>query len=152
MGIRVRGIGTSSQNNANALIVIDGVPNTNSNALTMMNPRDVESITVLKDAASTALWGSRGANGVVMVTTKKGQQGKAKVTFDAKWGINMIGSNGKPDLLRDPADYYENDLGGHLQLGSLRKQEKLPDQLSESEHEPRRGGPVRQPAPVQLHG
>ena len=107
MGIRVRGIGTSSQNNANALIVIDGVPNTNSNALTMMNPRDVESITVLKDAASTALWGSRGANGVVMVTTKKGQQGKAKVTFDAKWGINMIGSNGKPDLLRDPADYYE---------------------------------------------
>ncbi|WP_390399649.1 TonB-dependent receptor plug domain-containing protein, partial [Alistipes indistinctus] len=103
----IRGIGTASQNNANALIVIDGVPNTNTNALTMMNPRDVESITVLKDAASTALWGSRGANGVVMVTTKKGQQGKAKVTFDAKWGINMIGSNGKPDLLRDPADYYE---------------------------------------------
>ena len=107
MGIRIRGIGTASQNNANALIVIDGVPNTNSNALAMLNPRDVESITVLKDAASTALWGSRGANGVVMVTTKKGQQGKAKVTFDAKWGINMIGSNGKPDLLRDPADYYE---------------------------------------------
>ena len=72
MGIRVRGIGTASQNNANALIVIDGVPNSNSNALSLINPKDVESITVLKDAASTALWGSRGANGVVMVTTKRG--------------------------------------------------------------------------------
>lgn len=107
MGMRIRGIGTASQNNANALIVIDGVPTTNSNALTMLNPRDVESMTVLKDAASTALWGARGANGVIMVTTKKGAQGKAKVTFDAKWGINMIGSNGRPDLIRDPKDIYE---------------------------------------------
>ena len=107
MGVRIRGIGTASQNNANALIVIDGVPNTNSSVLSTLNPKDVESITVLKDAASTALWGSRGANGVVMVTTKRGQQGKAKVTFEGKWGINMIGSNGSPDLMRDPADYYE---------------------------------------------
>ena len=107
MGIRIRGIGTAKQNNSNALVVIDGVPNTNSNALSTLNPKDIESITVLKDAASTALWGSRGANGVVMVTTKRGQQGKAKVTFEGKWGINMIGSNGSPDLMRDPADYYE---------------------------------------------
>ena len=73
--------------------MIDGVPNTNSNALSSLNPKDIESITVLKDAASTALWGSRGANGVVMVTTKRGQQGKARVTFEGKWGMNMIGSN-----------------------------------------------------------
>ena len=75
-----------------------------------MNPKDVESITVLKDAASTALWGSRGANGVVMVTTKRGQQGKAKVTFEGKWGINMIGSN-QAELMDDPADIYENGPG-----------------------------------------
>ena len=107
MGIRIRGIGTASQNNANALIVIDGVPNTNSNVLATLNPKDVESITVLKDAASTALWGSRGANGVVMVTTKRGQQGKARVTFEGKWGMNMIGSN-QAELMDSPADIYEN--------------------------------------------
>ncbi len=107
MGIRIRGIGTASQNNSNALVVIDGVPNSNSSALSTLNPRDIESITVLKDAASTALWGSRGANGVIMVTTKKGKEGRAKVTFDAKWGMNMIGNNGSPDLIREPSDYYE---------------------------------------------
>ncbi len=111
MGIRIRGIGTASQANGNALIVIDGVPATNDHALTMMNSRDVESITVLKDAASTALWGARGANGVIMVTTKKGQQGRAKVTFDAKWGINMITDN-TFDLMRDPKDYYEMNWEG----------------------------------------
>ena len=87
MGIRIRGIGSASQSNANALIVVDGVPYNNTygygkNVLSTINPKDVESITVLKDAASTALWGSRGANGVIMVTTKKGQQGKAKITFE----------------------------------------------------------------------
>ena len=107
MGIRIRGIGSGTQNNSNALIVIDGVPNTNSNALSTLNPKDIESVTVLKDAASTALWGSRGANGVVMVTTKRGQQGKARVTFEGKWGMNMIGSN-QAELMDSPADIYEN--------------------------------------------
>ncbi|MBW5348018.1 SusC/RagA family TonB-linked outer membrane protein, partial [Escherichia coli] len=70
MGVRVRGIGSSSQNNSNALIVIDGVPVTAGfNPLSTMNPKDIESVTILKDAASTALWGSRGANGVIMVTS-----------------------------------------------------------------------------------
>ena len=107
MGIRIRGIGTASQDNANALIVIDGVPNTNTNVLATLNPKDIESITVLKDAASTALWGSRGANGVVMVTTKKGQQGRAKVTFEGRWGINMIANNGSPNVMRSVEDNYE---------------------------------------------
>ena len=104
MGIRVRGIGTASQNNANALIVIDGVPNSNSNALSLINPKDVESITVLKDAASTALWGSRGANGVVMVTTKRGQKGKPKITFEGRWGINQA-TNNRADLMDIPQSY-----------------------------------------------
>ena len=111
MGIRVRGIGSASQSNANALIVVDGVPYANTygygkNVLSTMNPKDVESITVLKDAASTALWGSRGANGVVMVTTKKGQQGRAKVTFEGRWGINQQGPF-KYEKIDDPASLYE---------------------------------------------
>ena len=111
MGIRIRGIGSASQNNSNALIVVDGVPymhdgDVRKNILSTMNPKDVESVTVLKDAASTALWGSRGANGVIMVTTKRGQQGKTRITFEGKWGINMIGNN-QPNLVRGVEDNYE---------------------------------------------
>ncbi len=87
-----------------------------------MNPKDVESITVLKDAASTALWGSRGANGVVMVTTKSGQQGKAKITFEGKWGINMIGSKRHEKIRRSGQITTNECLAGDLQLGTLRKQ------------------------------
>lgn len=110
-GIRVRGIGSASQSNSNALIVIDGVPYENSygygkNILSSLNSRDIESISVLKDAASTALYGSRGANGVVLVTTKKGKQGKARITFEGKWGINMIANN-EPNLVRDVETNYE---------------------------------------------
>jgi len=109
MAIRIRGIGTANQNNSNPLIVVDGVPysDQNKNILSTINPKDVESISVLKDAASTSLYGSRGANGVVVVTTKKGQQGKAKITFEGKWGINMCGQSGYPDLIDDPQSIYE---------------------------------------------
>ena len=71
MGIRLRGIGSSTQNYSNALIVIDGVPAQHDNPLSTINSKDIESVTVLKDAASTALYGSRGANGVILITTKK---------------------------------------------------------------------------------
>lgn len=107
MGIRIRGIGSSSQNNSNALVVIDGVPAAGGfNVLSTMNPKDIESITVLKDAASTALWGSRGAHGVVMVTSKKGSRGQTKIDYDGKWGLNMIGNN-QPNMIRRVEDYYE---------------------------------------------
>ena len=110
-GIRIRGIGSASQSNSNALVVIDGVPYENTygygkNILSSLNPKDIESISILKDAASTALYGSRGANGVVLVTTKKGKQGKAKITFEGKWGINMIANN-EPNLVRDVDTNYE---------------------------------------------
>jgi len=105
-GIRIRGLGTASQNNSNALVVIDGVPSSQSNALSIINPKDIESMTVLKDGASTALYGSRGANGVVMVTTKKGKSGKAKITYDAKVGINQKGPFDF-EKISDPKDYYE---------------------------------------------
>ena len=81
--IRIRGV--SSINGYNEpLYVVDGVPFDGD--LSSINSEDIESINVLKDAVSTSLYGSRGANGVVMVTTKKGQKGKATVTVDAKWG------------------------------------------------------------------
>ena len=96
MGIRIRGIGTASANNANALIIIDGTPAIEgTNVLSSINRNDIESITVLKDAASTALYGSRGANGVVLVTTKSGKQGKTKISFEARAGVNTIGANSR---------------------------------------------------------
>ena len=102
VGIRIRGIGTSSANNANALIIIDGVPATDgTNPLSSLNSKDIESLTVLKDAASTALYGSRGANGVILVTTKTGKEGKTKISFEGRWGINAIGANAHFDKIGD---------------------------------------------------
>ena len=110
MGIRVRGIGTTTSNNSNALIIIDGVPATDgTNPLASLNSKDIESVTVLKDAASTALYGARGANGVILVTTKSGKSGKAKVSFEGRWGINAIGPNAHFDKIGDggPGELYE---------------------------------------------
>lgn len=82
--ITIRGVGSISSD-TEPLIVVDGMPFDGS--LNLINASDIESITVLKDASSNALYGARGANGVVMITTKKAQ-GKARVTLNAKWGVN----------------------------------------------------------------
>jgi TonB-linked SusC/RagA family outer membrane protein len=105
--IRVRGLGSANENSAFALVVIDGVPALTGDVLTTVNSKDIESITVLKDAASTAMYGSRGANGVVLVTTKKGAKGKARVAYEGRFGVNQVSSNGRFDLIEDPKDYYE---------------------------------------------
>ena len=110
VGIRVRGIGTASANNSNALIIIDGAPAIEgTNPLSSLNSKDIESITVLKDAASTALYGARGANGVILVTTKSGKAGKAKISFEGRWGINAIGPNADFDVIGNDnaGDLYE---------------------------------------------
>lgn len=65
----------------------------------------MESITVLKDAASNALYGARGANGVIMITTKKGKSDNAVVTLDAKWGVNSRATQ-EYDYITDPGQYY----------------------------------------------
>lgn len=106
MGIRLRGIGTASQNNSNALVVIDGVPAQHDNPLSTINAKDIESVTVLKDASSTALYGSRGANGVVVITTKKGKSGDAKISFEGRWGVNQVGPY-QYDKINKPEDIYE---------------------------------------------
>jgi TonB-linked SusC/RagA family outer membrane protein len=107
MLIRVRGLGSANEANAYALVVVDGVPSLTSDVLTTINSKDIESISVLKDAASTAMYGSRGANGVVLVTTKKGAKGKAKVSYEGRFGVNQVSSNGRFELIEDPKDYYE---------------------------------------------
>lgn len=107
MGIRVRGAGSTSQNSSNALIVIDGVPAEHENALSSISPKDIASISVLKDAASTAVYGSRGANGVVLVTTKRGSTGKTRISFEGRWGVNYAGAL-KFDKMTDAKDIYEH--------------------------------------------
>ena len=101
--IRIRGIGSMSASNT-PLYVVDGVPY--DGPLNAINPQDVESMTVLKDAAANAIYGARGANGVVLITTKKGKTGDAEVKFDAKWGSNsrLIPQY---DVIKEPGQYYE---------------------------------------------
>lgn len=106
MGIRVRGLGSASQSTSDALVVIDGVPAQNANPLATISPKDIESVTILKDAASTALYGSRGANGVVLVTTKKGKKGAPKISFEGKFGVNQAGPY-QYDKMDNPQDIYE---------------------------------------------
>ncbi|MEQ1552836.1 MAG: SusC/RagA family TonB-linked outer membrane protein [Ferruginibacter sp.] len=98
--IRVRGFGSISASNE-PLIVVDGIPATS--ALSNINMDDVESLTVLKDAATTSLYGSRAANGVVMVTTKKGKKGKSVINFKYNYSLT---SRGIPNYDRVSAEEY----------------------------------------------
>lgn len=81
--IRIRGVGTI--NNSDPLYIIDGMA-TDQNGMELVNPEDIESIEVLKDAASGAIYGSRAANGVILVTTKKGKKGNAKINYKLTYG------------------------------------------------------------------
>lgn len=101
--VRIRGVGSINAG-MDPLYVVDGIPY--DGGLRSINPQDVESITVLKDAASAALYGARGANGVILVTTKKGRAGGRKVTFDARWGVN---SRQVPryDVITSPEEYVK---------------------------------------------
>ena len=105
--IRIRGI-SSINAGKEPLWVVDGVPYEGD--LNNINPNDIESMTVLKDAASNALYGARGANGVIMVTTKKAKAGEAKVTFDAKWGVNSKALR-EYEVIKSPELYYETHYG-----------------------------------------
>lgn len=99
----IRGFGSINAGTS-PLIIVDGAPY--DGGWNNLNPNDVESITVLKDAASNALYGARGANGVIMITTKQGSHERATITFDAKWGSNSRATQDY-DRITDPAQYYE---------------------------------------------
>lgn len=105
-GLRVRGLGSTNVGASNALVIIDGVPAPGDNPLSNMNQEDIASITVLKDAASTAIYGSRGANGVILVTTKRGDSGRTKISFQARAGWNTVGSY-KVGQVDNAAGIYE---------------------------------------------
>lgn len=100
--IRVRGIGSINSSSA-PLIVVDGMPYDGN--LSNINSADIERMDVLKDAASTALYGSRAANGVIIITTKKGNAKKSKVTFEARYGINQRGISNY-DIMTNPGEYF----------------------------------------------
>ena len=96
--IRIRGIGSATAG-ADPLFVIDGIIvnsgdltglTTTANALAGINPNDIESISILKDAQATSIYGSRGANGVIIITTKKGRAGKTKIRADVEVGFNKM--------------------------------------------------------------
>jgi len=105
--IRIRGIGSINAS-SEPLYVIDGIPantgdfsrnTTTSNALAGLNPNDVESVSVLKDASAASLYGSRAANGVILITTKKGRAGKTKISVDIQSGFSdpsYLNNLGKP--------------------------------------------------------
>ena len=100
--ITVRGPG-SLYSGTEPLWVVDGMPYEGD--INHINPADIESITVQKDAASNALYGARGANGVIMVTTKRAKMGDARVTFDGKWGLNTRALQ-TYDYVDNAGEYY----------------------------------------------
>lgn len=103
--VRIRGFGTI--NNNEPLYIIDGVPT--KGGLNNINPNNIASIQILKDASAASIYGSRAANGVIIITTQKGKAGESKLTFDARYGVQTAKSNKRIDVIRDP-----------MQLGQLR--------------------------------
>lgn len=123
--IRIRG-GASLNASNDPLIVIDGVPMSNmnngagGNPMSNLNPNNIESMTILKDASATAIYGSRASNGVIIITTKKGKNGRPQVNFAANWHVNtpgklmnMMGTNKLVDFI--------NTYGSDAAKGMLSK-------------------------------
>ncbi|MDW5290118.1 TonB-dependent receptor [Formosa sp. PL04] len=126
--IRIRAV--SSLNGSEPLYVIDGIPMDNTNTeslssnfqsdqvspLSMINPADVESVEILKDASSTAIYGSRGANGVVLITTKKGKTGKGVITILQEFGITEVANY--IDIM-DGNEYYQMGREAYVNAGNI---------------------------------
>ena len=116
VSIRIRGTG-SIQGNQEALWVIDGVVGSSSAEL---NPNDIESISILKDGSATALYGSRGANGVIQVTTKRAKMGTSQVSLSAKFGVSTL-QRGKLRMMNG-AEYYDYLYEAFTNAGTLESQ------------------------------
>ena len=106
--VRIRGFG--SFGNAEPLYIIDGVPG----SIDRLNPNDIESVQVLKDAASSAVYGARAANGVIIVTTKQGKKGSVQIDFDSYYGVNFVSKDNFPELLdaQEWGDLYWKAMEG----------------------------------------
>ncbi len=132
IAIRVRGIGSINASNE-PLYVVDGLPITaqsadvtttdfdnggrSANPLAALNPNDIENIVILKDAASTAIYGSRGANGVILITTKQGKKGPAKVNLKASYGFSDFAFNNLLEPLNE-TQYRQLYVEGRINNGS----------------------------------
>ncbi|MEG1188298.1 MAG: TonB-dependent receptor [Bacteroidales bacterium] len=112
--IRVRGVGSINASSS-PLIIVDGVPY--EGTLNSINSQDIESMSVLKDAAANSLYGARGANGVILIATKSGKKGELNVSFENRTGVNYR-MPGTYDVLKSSKEYYE------LFWESLRNQQK----------------------------
>ncbi len=108
--IQIRGVTSISGSNT-PLFVVDGVPQEGD---PMISSNEVAQIDVLKDAASCAIYGTRGAAGVILITTKSGQEGKARVTFDATLGIQEVNTSGLPNLMNSVEQTYFDLLAGRV--------------------------------------
>ena len=130
--IRVRGVGTF--NNADPLVVIDGLPNA---SISDINPLDIESISVLKDAASSAIYGSRAANGVILITTKKGKAGTARVTYSGNVSFETMAK--RFDIVSNYADYMEiqNQARANNGVAARFSQEKINEWRNDAGRNPR---------------
>lgn len=118
--VKIRGAGSIGAGNE-PLYVIDGMPyasgmNQNLNPLVFLNPNDIESISVLKDASSTAIYGSRGANGVIMITTKKGNYDRTEVNVSVTSGIQQVPQRGRPNMMNSSefAEYQRERIANTI--------------------------------------
>jgi len=143
--IRVRGIGTLTAGNA-PLIVVDGFPMTEGSDINSINPNAIESIEVLKDAASTAIYGSRGANGIIMITTKTGKSGKPSVKLSMSYGfqqradkVKLVNAYDFAQFMKearntgyvnkDPENRSESDTNAERLAKGASKRELIPDYI-----------------------
>ncbi len=115
--IKIRGAGSIGAGN-DPLYVVDGMPyssgfDQNMNPLNFISPNDIESITVLKDASSTAIYGSRGANGVIMITTKRGEFDKTDISVSSRFGFQQVPQKGRPDMMNqyEFAEFQRERIG-----------------------------------------
>ena len=123
--IRIRGSGSLGAGD-DPLYVIDGFPVTNyyskfSNPLSTISPDDIESISILKDASSTAIYGSRGSNGVILITTKKGKQGATNIEFSAYTGMQTMAERNRVTMLTSE-QFAQNRIDAATQLAAIRNQ------------------------------
>ena len=127
--IRIRGMGSINAGN-NPLIVIDGTPVSSGNMsefaysdagtsiLATLNPDDIESMTIIKDAAAASLYGSRAANGVIVITTKSGSKGKTRVNYRSDWGFSNMAIDYRPQMNGDDRRaLLEEGLKNHYEYG-----------------------------------
>ena len=134
MAFRIRGAASLSSGNS-PLIVVDGIPLTGD--ANNINPAEIESLSVLKDASASALYGSRAANGVILITTRKAKAGDARLEFAANYGVQTVPQRGRPDMMnaREWAEfqneYYEDRVKYEGYTGELDPLYENPERYGE---------------------